>query len=103
LTVGQGRLTNTAIILLGDNAKRVGQARWCALHENTRQLDRQDLHDFLADCAVAKGLALRPEELETLTDFVSENSAGPYDHEAMEIISPRLSEVLVNVLGRTWR
>jgi Effector-associated domain 1 len=97
-SVAQSRLKNTAIMLLGDNAQRVVQARWCALHENARQLDRQDLRAFLSDYAAAKSIALRPDELEDMTNFVGENRPGPYDHEAMETITPRLRQVLADVL-----
>src|SRR5262249_13902663 len=81
--------------LLGDNGKRVREARAIVLHEEATQMSRAEIRLFLERYALrVKNRQIPQNELDQLTDYVIRGLSWPYDHTSMELIGEQLEMAL---------
>jgi hypothetical protein len=94
LAAATDNLQHVTLFLLGDNGKRVTDARDIVLHESALTLTRDELATFLESVAEARGIKLQPAEAEALTQYVVGTTTPPYDHPAMDAIVERLTKAV---------
>ena len=92
--VANNSLQNVTLFLLGDNAKRIREARRIVLHEEATQMTRGEIRLFLKNYALSKGWAIPDNELDDLADYVIRGLSWPFDHTSMESISERIEIAL---------
>jgi hypothetical protein len=88
--IADGNLQNVKLFLLGDNGKRVRDARRIVLHEEAQPLTAVDIGTFLQEYAATQGWQLTQTQIDEAIRFIIANAVWPFDHQTMEEIRDRL-------------
>ncbi len=95
--VANGNLPQVKFFLLGDNGKRVRDARRIVLHEDTASLTAAEVRLFFRDFGAEKGWALSDADLDAMIRDAIGERQPPFDHTAMEEICDGVERNLVNL------
>jgi hypothetical protein len=87
-------LKNIKLFLLGDNSRRIREARRIALHEDALQITANEISLFFQNYAQRAGRQIPANDLTALVNHVVQNAQSPFDHSAMDAIGDRLETAL---------
>ena len=100
LAIANGNLQNVKLFLLGDNGKRVRDARRIVLHEEAEPLTAADIGTFLQEYAATQGWQLLQSQIDDAMEFIISDAIPPFDHRTMEQIRDRLEQSIESLLQR---
>jgi hypothetical protein len=93
-SIADRNLVGVKLFLLGDDARRVGDARLIALHETAKPIDPPEISNFLSGCAAERGWQIGAPDLARLLQSVVGGAQWPFDHKALQSIRERLEKIV---------